>query len=254
MYDINMVLLYGVTFGIVLMTIVYTLIRYIYSKEIFYISYCFMQIFSLIFIVSYSGLFKIFEGVQELALLFATLSAIVFAVRFYEGKFLPKMTNYKELIKNTLLLNVIILTAFYHYMLFEYLPYTIIYAILFISVAFNLNQGFKPTIIYVGGWSIFCFILFVFDFKSYYEVRGFVDIVLVAFAIEAVLFTLSVAYKYNNLQKQSKSFENMLLQQSKLAKSGEMIANITHQFRQPLNNLSYILINMKKKFENKKTR
>lgn len=137
-------------------------------------------------------------------------------------------------------------------MLFEYLPYTIIYAILFISVAFNLNQGFKPTIIYVGGWSIFCFILFVFDFKSYYEVRGFVDIVLVAFAIEAVLFTLSVAYKYNNLQKQSKSFENMLLQQSKLAKSGEMIANITHQFRQPLNNLSYILINMKKKFENKK--
>ncbi len=252
MYDINMVLLYGVTFGIVLMTIVYTLIRYIYSKEIFYISYCFMQIFSLIFIVSYSGLFKISEGVQELALLFATLSAIVFAVRFYEGKFLPKMTNYKELIKNTLLLNVIILTAFYHYMLFEYLPYTIIYAILFISVAFNLNQGFKPTIIYVGGWSIFCFILFVFDFKSYYEVRGFVDIVLVAFAIEAVLFTLSVAYKYNNLQKQSKSFENMLLQQSKLAKSGEMIANITHQFRQPLNNLSYILINMKKKFENKK--
>ena len=30
-----------------------------------------------------------------------------------------------------------------------------------------------------------------------------------------------------------------------------MIANITHQFRQPLNNISYILMNLKKRFENK---
>jgi signal transduction histidine kinase len=43
----------------------------------------------------------------------------------------------------------------------------------------------------------------------------------------------------------------MVLQQSKFVKSGEMIANITHQFRQPLNNISYILINLKKRFENK---
>ena len=42
----------------------------------------------------------------------------------------------------------------------------------------------------------------------------------------------------------------MVLQQSKFVKSGEMIANITHQWRQPLNNISYILINLKKKFEN----
>ena len=43
----------------------------------------------------------------------------------------------------------------------------------------------------------------------------------------------------------------MVIQQSKFVKSGEMIANITHQFRQPLNNISYILMNLKKKFENK---
>lgn len=208
-----------------------------------------MQIFSLVFIMAYSKLFDISYLIQEIALLFATLSALVFATRFYEGKFIPTSSNYKELIINTLLLNMVILTAFYHYVVFEYLPYTIIYAILFISVAFNLKQGFKPTVIYVIGWSIFCFILFVTDFKNYYEQRGFMDLVLVAFAIEAVLFTLSVAYKYNVLKKQTKDFENMLLQQSRLAKSGEMIANITHQFRQPLNNISYVLINIKKRFD-----
>ena len=160
MFDINLVLFYGITFGILIMSILYTFIRYIYSKEIFYISYCFMQVFSLIYIVSYSKLFEINHFIQELALVIASLSAMLFAINYYEGRFFPKITNYKELIINTLLLNIVILTAFYHYMLFEYLPYTIIYGILFISIIFNLKEGFKPTLIYVIGWSIFCIILF----------------------------------------------------------------------------------------------
>jgi len=249
-YDINLILFYGITFGILLMSIVYTFIRYIYSKELFYISYCFMQVFSLIYIGAYSKLFGITIFIQEISLVIASLCAVIFAITFYEGKFLPKITNYKELIINTLLLNIVILTAFYHYMLFEYIPYTIIYAILFISVIFNLKQGFNPTLIYVIGWSIFCILLFVFDFKNYYKLQGYFDIVLTVFAIEAMLFTISIAYKYNDLKNRNKNFENMILQQSKFVKSGEMIANITHQFRQPLNNISYILINLKKKFNN----
>ncbi|MCG3710764.1 HAMP domain-containing histidine kinase [Aliarcobacter butzleri] len=234
------------------MTIAYTLIRYIYSKEIFYISYCFMQIFSLVYIVAYSKLYQISYFVQEFSLVLASIFAVIFAVNYYEGKFLPKVSNYKELILNTFLLNVVILTAFYHYILFEYLPYTIIYAILFISIIFNLKQGFKPTLIYVIGWSIFCIVLFIFDFKNRYIGLGYFDLVLVVFALEAMLFTISIAYKYNDLKKQNKEFEKMILQQSKFVKSGEMIANITHQFRQPLNNISYILINLKKRFESEK--
>ncbi|MFW2442074.1 ATP-binding protein [Aliarcobacter butzleri] len=251
-FDINQIIFYGITFGILIMTIAYTLIRYIYSKEIFYISYCFMQISSLIYIVAYSKLYQISYFVQEFSLVLASVFAVIFAVNYYEGKFLPKVSNYKELILNTFLLNVVILTAFYHYILFEYLPYTIIYAILFISIIFNLKQGFKPTLIYVIGWSIFCIVLFIFDFKNRYIGLGYFDLVLVVFALEAMLFTISIAYKYNDLKKQNKEFEKMILQQSKFVKSGEMIANITHQFRQPLNNISYILINLKKRFESEK--
>ena len=251
-FDINQIIFYGITFGILIMTIAYTLIRYIYSKEIFYISYCFMQIFSLLYIVAYSKLYQISYFVQEFSLVLASVFAVIFAVNYYEGKFLPKVSNYKELILNTFLLNVVILTAFYHYILFEYLPYTIIYAILFISIIFNLKQGFKPTLIYVIGWSVFCIVLFIFDFKNRYIGLGYFDLVLVVFALEAMLFTISIAYKYNDLKKQNKEFEKMILQQSKFVKSGEMIANITHQFRQPLNNISYILINLKKRFESEK--
>ena len=251
-YDLIPILAYGITFGILMMTIIYTFIRYVASREIIYISYCFMQIFSLGFIFLYSKLFYDFMILQDIFLVLASFSAIIFALSFYEGKFFPAITSKKELFINTVLLNIVILTAFYHYMLFEYLPYTIIYAILFLSVIFNIKDGFKPTIVYVIGWSILCFLLFVFDFKQIYTNHHYLDIVLLAFALEAILFTISVSYKYGSLQQQTKDYEDMLLQKSKMAQSGEMIANITHQFRQPLNNISYILINIKKRFENKK--
>jgi len=211
-----------------------------------------MQVFSLGYILFYSQLFYTNLIVQDIFLVFASFSAIVFALSFYEGKFFPPLTNVKELIVNTILLNIVILTSFYHYVLFEYLPYTIIYAILFLSVIFNIKDGFKPTIVYVIGWSVLCFLLFVFEFKQIYVNQQYLDIVLLAFAIEAILFTISVSYKYGSLKQQTKSYEDMLLQQSKMAQSGEMIANITHQFRQPLNNISYILINIKKRFEKNK--
>ena len=231
------------------MSIVYTLVRYIYSKEIMYISYSLMQIFSLGYIALYSHLFPISSSMQETFLLLATLSAVVFAITFHEGNLIPKISNFKELIINTVLLNVVILTAFYHYVLFEYLPYTVVYAILFLSVVFNLRSGFKPTIVYVIGWSLLCVLLFVFQLKQVYIQRGYIDIVLIAFTVEAVLFTISISYKYNLFKNQALEHQNMLFQQSKMAKSGEMIANITHQFRQPLNNLSYMLMNLKNRFE-----
>ena len=210
-----------------------------------------MQLFSLGFLVGHSGLYYHSNILEDLFLLLATFSAIVFSLSFYSGRFSPNITNIKELIFNTFLLNVVILTSIYHYILFEYIPYTVIYAILFISMIFNMKQAHKSTLVYVLGWSLFCLVLFVFDFKTYYIQKGYMDIVLVAFAIEAVLFTISISYKYADLQKQSEEYEQMLLQQSKLAKTGEMINNIAHQFRQPLNSISYIMINLKKRFENK---
>jgi len=251
-YDLIIILAYGITFGILVMTIIYTFIRYLTSKEMVYISYFCMQIFSLGYIVLYSQLLYIDTVIQDILLVFASFSAVIFALSFYEGKFFPTMKTTRELIINTLLLNIVILTSFYHYVLFEYLPYTIIYSILFLSIVFNIKDGFKPIIVYVLGWSVLCFLLFVFNFKQVYLKHEFFDIVLVAFAIEAILFTISVSYKYGSLQKQTDNYEDMLLQQSKMAQSGEMIANITHQFRQPLNNISYMLINIKKRFENKK--
>jgi len=210
-----------------------------------------MQFFSLLYIASYGNIFVVTINMQELFLTLATVSAVLFAITFYEGRFFPEIKNTQELIVNTLLLYIVILSVFYHYVLFEYLPYTLVYGILFLSTISNLKQGLNPTSVYVIGWSFLSFLLFLFDVKKFYLEMGYIDIVLVAFAIEAILFTTSISYRYSILKNQSLNNEKMLLQQSKLAKSGEMIENITHQFRQPLNNLSYLLINIKKKLKNR---
>ena len=252
MFDLYTVVIFGFTFGIVAMTIFYTLIRGIYSKEFIYLSYALMQIFSLLFIVSYSQLFFLNDFLQELSLTFATLFAFSFAVGFYQGSFFPKINNQKELWGYTFMFICIVLSAFYHYMLFEYLPYTVIYFILFISVAFNYQQGVKPTFIYVVGWSLLCLFLYFANFKALYTQQGYIDIVLVAFCIEAILFTLSIAYKYQELNNENKDYQQQLIDQSRLVQVGQMMANITHQYRQPLNNLSYILINLSTAFKNNK--
>jgi len=209
-----------------------------------------MQVFSLTYIATYSGIFDLHISVQNGSMVLAILSAIIFSISFYEGKFTPEINNYKELILNTVLLNIVILIVFYHYVLFKYLPYTLVFAIFFTSVIFNIKREMNPTMIYVVGWSVLCLLLFVFDMKVYFIEQGYIDIVLMAFAVEAILFTTSISYKYILLKNKAYDYHNMLIQQSKMAKTGEMIGNITHQFRQPLNNISYILMNLKKRHEN----
>ncbi|AXH08454.1 histidine kinase [Malaciobacter halophilus] len=252
MYDINIVLAYGVTFGVLLMSILFTAIRYIYVKELFYLAYCLMQFFSLIYIVTYSQLFDIPIIIEQISLVFATIFAIAFAFAFFKVELIPTFKTKKELLIFTALLIFVLATVFYHYVLFEYLPYTVVYFLLFLSVLFNINDGVKPTFIYVIGWSFVCLFLYIMQFKTLYVKSGYIDLVLVAFAIEAVLFTVSLANKYKELKTQNLNYENMLLHQSRLAKSGSMIGNIAHQWRQPLNNLSYILMNIKTRFENGK--
>lgn len=208
-----------------------------------------MQLFSFVFIVAYSQLFFQNTFIEDISITFATLLAFAFAIGFYQGDFLPTMKSQKELLLYTLILIALLLTAFYHYLLFEYLPYTVIYLVLFISVAFNFKKEMKPTLIYVLGWSLFCLFLYFTNFKESYIQYGYIDIVLLAFAIEAVLFTLSIAYSYRTLQFENRRYQERLIHQTRLAQSGQMMGNITHQWRQPLNNLSYILINVKKAFQ-----
>lgn len=66
-------------------------------------------------------------------------------------------------------------------------------------------------------------------------------IVLIAFLI---VFSMPFIRRQHSLEEENRKKEIMLIDQSRQAKIGEMMGNITHQWKQPLNTINLILANL----------
>ena len=68
---------------------------------------------------------------------------------------------------------------------------------------------------------------------------------IIAFAILfSIVFFRPISQKQDTLEAQNREKEVLLAYQSKQAKVGEMVGNIAHQWKQPLNSINLILINL----------
>jgi signal transduction histidine kinase len=68
----------------------------------------------------------------------------------------------------------------------------------------------------------------------------------ITFAIESIFLSLAISYKFKLLDEKQKMQQSLLLQQSRLASMGEMISIIAHQWKQPLNFLSMVNMNLRR--------
>ena len=97
------------------------------------------------------------------------------------------------------------------------------------------KQGRKQIILFNTAVSIFVLILFfIFYFYIYYHKR----------------LNIELEIRVKDEIKKQKAQEEILIHQSRSAEIGEMINNIAHQWRQPLNNLSLTIQNIGFKYEN----
>lgn len=94
---------------------------------------------------------------------------------------------------------------------------------------------------------------FIFDYEKIQEkkneiiIRRTINILIVALIFTTMLYIANLSNKNRLLKdelRENKRKEGLILYQSRLAAMGEMIGNIAHQWRQPLNNINLLLSNI----------
>ena len=118
------------------------------------------------------------------------------------------------------------------------------------SAFFAVRAGNKPAVFYIIGWMVLFVCVFlvdtdIFDVNDNYMMHF-------AFPVEALVFSFALGYKMKLIEVEKQKNEQLLIHQSRLASMGEMVANIAHQWRQPLTHLSYAHMNLKTAYDQEK--
>ena len=248
----------GVALGLILMTAIYNGALYYFNREKSFLYYALMQVFMVGVLSFNTGLPQTFSSylvhhifIYDYLSLFTAFFATLFARSFLDTKkFLPKSDK-------VLLFFLVIIIIDMLYFPFSVLQTYSLYSfttLYFLVVGFmRMRQGYKPARFYFLGWIALTLGILVVE---HFEEMAYFDTMLLGSSIEAIFLAIALAYKIRQIQNTKEEQKELLIHQSKLASMGEMIGNIAHQWRQPLTNLSYILMNIEeiddKKQRNKK--
>jgi len=233
----------GFYFGSLFIILIYNLQWYINTKEKSYIYYIFMQ---LSMILIFLHIADIFTTSLILNLLLVMLFSYLFVRDYLNLNSNVKPDIYITLFSYAFILFCVIIYVFNFDYIFNNIPFFLFY-IPFLLIAFSkYKKGLVIAKYFLLGWGIyvaFIFIAFVLKIND-------VDILLrnyliqIGNIIEAVVLSFALSLKTKMIMREQKEQEEMLIHQSRLASMGEMLVNISHQWRQPLNRIASFIMNM----------
>ncbi len=256
-YDTKLLFITAFCFGIIFSAAIYNFALAWYMKSREHLFYALTQSFTLLFLALLDSLnikpfdelfgFKSlfwFDFSQLLMLLFTMLFIKAFLYRYIrrELDFLFKGILY------AIGIDAVISLIFGRVFIFKLIPIFVpIWLIL--SEANRLCPKERRDIAFyylLYGWGVVLFIVAI-------EYIGFVDFTGLVFpwlhlalSIDAIILSLALSYKFKLQEDERRKQKSILLQRSRLASMGEMISTIAHQWRQPLNYLSFALMNINK--------
>lgn len=271
----------GVYYGIFLIILLYNGVIFFYTKDRNYLRYIFFLGSFILWQLSFDGVgleylwpdfYWNIEHGSSFWITMTAFSALYFSRSFlHTSLYSPKMDR-----------TIVLLMGFSVLMGISslILPYGKVIAInaalasivpltLFVAGIIVVRRGYRPARFYIAGWSSFLIGTTIFAFNKFDFIPSFdgvnhiqqigsaIEMLFLSWALADRVHLLQDEYidklshlnetltqKVNYALKEARRKDQMFVQQSRLAALGEMIEQIAHQWRQPLNTLALINQNL----------